>query len=151
MNNKNAASRCLRCGWNNPPDTELCEKCGMPLQKVSTPYDSQRWNAHGKFDINEYYHYVRICRDCGNICKKDARECPVCGCTVYIRRIACKSMYRERECGNPNCDYRTLSPINYCPICGTKLEKGPFWMIYEDHAGLPIPTIDECTGRLKDD
>ena len=36
-------------------------------------------------------------------------------------------------------------------ICGVKLELEPVCIIYEDHAGLPIPSIEECSGSLEDE
>lgn len=151
MKNNNPLTRCPNCGWNNSPYNFRCEKCHAPLRKKGDYNPSQRQNLNAQFNINDYYKRVLTCRDCGNICKKGEHRCPVCSSAKLEIRIACKSMYQERLCSRLNCTYRTLSYINYCPICGAKLEEGPFYMIYEDHAGLPIPAIEECSGEWEDE
>ena len=147
----NSLNRCPNCGWSNSPYNTLCEKCHAPLRKKDGDNPSQKQEIDTRFNINHYYKRVLTCRECGNICRKGEQRCSACGSSKLEIRIACKSMLQERICGNPDCHYRTLSRIHYCPTCGTELEKGPICMVYEDHAGLPIPTPEECFGEWEDE
>ena len=151
MIDNNPYIRCANCGWANSPYNAFCEKCHAPLRKKDSDNPLQRQRTDTQFNINHYYKRVLTCRDCGNMCRKGEQRCPACGSTNLGIRITCKSMYQEQTCSNPDCGYRTLSRIYYCPICGAELEQGPFCMIYEDHAGLPIPSIEECSGSWEDE
>lgn len=103
-----------------------------------------------KFDINDFYMIEYVCSKCGNICSRNDKCCPVCKNASVLRTKVCRSCLEYRICAGINCGFVTHEEIQECPVCGI-CTIGCTSLIFEDHQGLPIPSMSKCIGSFRDD
>ena len=103
-----------------------------------------------KFDVNDFYMIEYLCSKCGNICSKNDDCCPVCRNRHILRTTVCRSCLEYRICIGIDCGFVCHEEVHVCPNCA-KSTTGCTSLIFEDHQGLPIPSMSKCIGSLRDD
>lgn len=101
--------RCLKCGYNNEPDAQVCVKCGNPLHGRSVQPDAMSTHTSlsrptvlnvnqpeqlprpTQLDTSIYAHKVNKSGDISS----SLHSCPACGCQVVGNLSVCPS------CGYP--------------------------------------------------
>ncbi len=89
--------KCIKCGFQNPKQSKLCNKCG------------------------ELLRILRRCPRCGSENPGDSLFCVVCGAGLSEVQKSTKGMQRKcRACGH----YNELE-TRFCVVCGEEMVTGP--------------------------
>lgn len=127
--------RCKNCGWDNPTENKLCERCSSPLEKVVTlSEESSRqpteFSPHLRATIreinNDKYTVLdegqegKDCNNCGYNLSSKMNVCPQCG-TPQNRFSRDENHQPNKDKSCPKCGSKVLIGTRFCPSCGQAL------------------------------
>lgn len=121
--------RCNNCGWENPGDRLICEKCNSPLSNCEMREHSVT-DVYARRTVNENLNQnagmPTVCRleredscpECGYPVLQSATECPNCG---HALQIAVDASPHPLTCSKCNHDNR--ADALYCSHCGYEIPR----------------------------
>lgn len=98
--------RCQFCGWDNPENKTVCEKCNKPLN-------------HEGVSVVNYKSTVREWHEGSTSSNQMTERKPVCGINPKATLREVKERHDEK-C--PHCGYELESGTEFCPSCGNEVK-----------------------------
>ena len=117
--------RCKNCGWSNPENVSVCEKCHAPLNapehqhEATTPVNEQLKSTVSEniaFGDGNASSSSNVCPKCGYPVSTEMNQCPNCNHVLVTKPQQVVQQIFCSHCGQAN-----ESGARFCSSCGSPL------------------------------
>ena len=117
--------RCKNCGWTNPENVSVCEKCHAPLNAPEPQYEAATpINEQLKSTVSENMAFgggvvsnpSNACPKCGYPVSTDMNQCPNCN-----HVLSSKPQQVDQQLFCSHCGQANESGSRFCSSCGSPL------------------------------
>ena len=118
--------RCKNCGWNNPENISMCEKCNAPLNAPVQHESTEPISENLRSTVSENVAFgvgatpvPHACPECGYPVSTDMDKCPNCNHSLssQTRPQPLPSIHCS-HCGQEN-----KADAHFCSFCGSPLNE----------------------------